>query len=170
MVAVHGRRRPRADRVADLQHPVRRLPLVGPQHFAGQFVECKRAFGTVECARTVVFGPVGDKDASPGHCRTGVPGTNRCPPGDRQLIWKLLDDTGLVPDCESVGAAPLRPVVGGDDDGHDRGRHKHGSKVSQRAVWFHGSVSSVDMADLNRADIAAAGGHFRDRHDRVARH
>ena len=112
-VAVDRWRGARAAGVRDLQHAVRRGPLVGPQLLPGRLVEGDEALGAVERARLRILQPVENEHAPARHGRSRETGSDRRPPRNLQGgIRKLVDDPGLVPDRQAVGAAPLRPVLG----------------------------------------------------------
>ncbi len=111
-VAVDGRRGTRAARVAGHQDPVGRGPLVRPQHLAAVFVEGLDAFVPLHRAPLGLH-VVEDEHAAAGHGGAGEAAAHRYPPlDDESFVGKLAEDSGLGPDAEPVGAAPLRPVFG----------------------------------------------------------
>ena len=136
-VAVDGGRRARADGVGPLQHPVRRVPLVGPQHLARLLVEGHQALGPVERARLRILLPVEDEHPAVRHRGPREAGPDRRTPRHLQtVIRQAVDDPVFVPDRQPARAAPLGPVVGGQGlrAPHDARQHEHDERETVPAA------------------------------------
>ena len=115
--------------------PVRGRPLVRPEHLTGPFVHGERPLGTIHGARLGIFHPVGDEDTTVGHRGSRVPHVDRDAPRDLELVGKLVDDPGLLPDAEPIDPTPLMPVVGARPGAHDEQRARsHAHHMSTHAI------------------------------------
>ncbi len=113
------RRHARPGRITD---GARAFVLVLPQEPAVSFVQAKNTFeatdhllveGVCGVASTLGKKAISDIDTPLGNAWTSVAaGDGRAPQDGWAVAGELLDDPGFTPDRITVGAEPLRPVLG----------------------------------------------------------